>query len=102
VVRGKIVALVQVRSNRTRLPQGEEMNLEQAIKQSLQKFLITKNIDAVEVTSWEDSTATGGYCETCSYTTAIVEVNYKNSDGRLKTYTYDGDFGQLIIALDNL
>lgn len=72
------------------------------IKTDLCKYLKSIKIDCVEVTSFNDSTQWGGYCETCAYESVCVDIYYTNSKGKGKNYTYDEGLSDLLYALDNL
>jgi len=56
-------------------------------------------IDAVKVDSWDDRVSYEGYCETCSYETTVVDIDYVDSAGTLKMYTYNGNFSDLMNRL---
>lgn len=77
------------------------MNIESVIHEALANYMRGGlDLDVAEVVSFEDDTASGGYCETCYYEYAVVKVHYQNSKNRSCIYTYDGDFAELIWALD--
>jgi hypothetical protein len=65
--------------------------------------------EAVEVTDWDESIETGGYCESCSYEEISVDVYYQcNAEGcrRCPTlgghiYSYNGNFAELMKGLAN-
>lgn len=75
------------------------MSLEDSIKGAMLNLLKEYDIDAVEVTYFEDSTRSGGGCDTCWYDYAVVEIRYIDSNGSRKVYVYEGAFGDLIRAL---
>lgn len=73
------------------------MSLEDSIKESLKKFLIEECcVDATEVISWNDTTRSGGSCETCYYEEIVVEIIYIDSNSHSREYTWYGSFGELI------
>ena len=55
--------------------------------------------DCKEVIDWDDRTVYGGYCSTCAYEYAVVDITYKDSEGFTSVYTYSDDFGSLIRRL---
>ena len=71
-------------------------NMYAAIAQMLREHY---RIDAVEVTGFEDYTASGGYCETCWYEETRCLITYKDSDGNSQTFDYYDSFADLIGAL---
>jgi len=79
------------------------MSLQDTINEALLK-LVRQNADsnAVEVTSYYDTTEWSGGCETCGWDMAVVDIYYKTRDGKQKTYRYSGGFGDLIYELDRL
>jgi hypothetical protein len=78
------------------------MGYEENIKKDLVTLLNSRGEDAVEVTSWEDTIYSDGYCETCYYESAAVKIYYVDSEGTRKSYLYRDDFTSLIYDLDNL
>lgn len=77
------------------------MSLNESIKEALGGFLrdTGRAEDVERVTSWEDRTEYGGYCETCSYEETVVDITYRTTAGGTKTYTYYGSFADLVSAL---
>jgi hypothetical protein len=73
--------------------------LNNSIKVALAEYLRDRNFDCVEVTAWEDGTKSTGYCETCYYEYAGVDIWYTDSNGDSQYYEYYGSFGELISAL---
>lgn len=77
-----------------------------AIKKAIygSALVMLKNMgihDAIEVTAFEETTESSGYCETCYYEETIVEITYVSETGVVKLYTYYGNFSDLINELDN-
>jgi hypothetical protein len=59
--------------------------------------------DATEVTGIDTSTREEGYCETCSYTTVVIEISYRSPNNTFswpKIHTFEGDMGEFIRKLD--
>ncbi len=54
------------------------------------------NLDAVEVTEFEDYTEYGGYCETCYYESTRCKISYVDSKGEPQSYDYYGSFAELV------
>jgi hypothetical protein len=78
------------------------MSINDSIKEAMVGLLVRYGKAATEVTSWEDRTEYGGYCETCSYEYVVVDINYVEAvTGKRQTYTYDGTFATLIWELEN-
>jgi hypothetical protein len=75
------------------------MNLYGSILEAIKSDLIAQGEDVASVTSAEDETRWGGYCETCSYEYIAVEVGFVDSKGKNKTYLYDCTFAELIRRL---
>jgi len=57
------------------------------------------NLDAVEVTEFEDYTYSDGYCSTCYYETTRCKISYVDSNGDAQSYDYWGSFAELIGSL---
>jgi hypothetical protein len=57
------------------------------------------NLDAVDVTEFEDYTYTDGYCETCYYESTKCKITYVDSQGVTQTYDYWGSFAELVGSL---
>lgn len=73
------------------------MSLQTDIHEALADYLRTLGYDDVEyVVSFEDKTINGGYCETCSYEEAVVDVKYRTLSGGTREWTYYGSFAELI------
>lgn len=64
---------------------------------------VKKNLDvsAAEVTGFKEEEEIRGYCETCSYSTIVVKIDYKNTDGRHCWKEYEGNFADLIRELSD-
>lgn len=81
---------------------GPNMPIKKAIYGSALVMLKNFGIhDAIEVTAFDETTQSGGYCETCYYEETIVEITYVSETGVVKLYTYYGKFSDLINELDN-
>lgn len=52
-----------------------------------------------KVYAYEEEHKYGGYCNTCVYEEYSVDIYFKNSDGRMCRYSYDGDMGEFIRTL---
>lgn len=59
------------------------------------------NADVKEVVSYEDDTAGGGYCSSCYYEYAIVNIYYLDSQNQRQKYVYDDGFAELISSLED-
>lgn len=66
------------------------------------RYLVSIDLDAVEVTNVDQATESGGYCDTCWYEYAVIEISYKDSSGKLRSHTYSGDLGEFIRELDDV
>jgi hypothetical protein len=68
---------------------------------ALLEFTRTKlgRTDATEVVEVETETQERGYCETCSYSTTVIVITYKDSGGRLRVAEWEGSFSDLISSL---
>lgn len=75
------------------------MSLNENIRYAFAQFLKDRGLDVVEVIDWDERTVYGGYCETCAYEFIEVDIEYRNSEGTVKTYTYDGTFSSLMREL---
>jgi hypothetical protein len=76
------------------------MSLADAVFGAMRDWLQRKGIDVTEVLGYQESTRSGGYCETCYYTYIVVEIDYRKADKTVGCYVYDGEFSDLIRALD--
>jgi len=65
----------------------------------LGEFLRSMDIDAIEVTNFEDRTEYGGYCDTCAYETTVCDLTYRDSKGKVGTWTYYGSFAELVQSI---
>ena len=79
------------------------MTLEDRIHRSMLRMLVERDVDAVEVTDWEEEfiKAWNNGCTTCGYGGAEdkyeVHIYYTDSSGKTwNNWTYDGKFGDLI------
>lgn len=72
---------------------------QESFNAALLDLLKDRGVDAVEVTGFDDRTVYEGFCETCSYEYTVVDIFYKDSDGRSKKDTYEGSFANLIQEL---
>lgn len=71
---------------------------EDQFKRVLSAWLSGKlNVD-VEVLTYSEETYDIGYCETCSYITTEVWIEY-SSNGETKEYKYNGNLADLISEL---
>ena len=52
--------------------------------------------DAVQVTDFNVTKEDRGYCETCSYTTTVVQITYRDRKGRHRQADWDGNFAELM------
>ena len=76
------------------------MDIKEVIAERLGEMMRnTYRLDVSEVTSWEDTTVSTGYCETCYYEYAAVLVRYRDSKGNDKKWTYSESFADLINEL---
>lgn len=75
------------------------MSLNENICNAFAQFLRDRDLDVVEVVDWEERTVYDGYCETCYYEYVVVDIEYRDSEGTVKTYTYDGTFSSLMREL---
>lgn len=75
------------------------MSFEDNLKESLKDFLVERGCDAEEVVSFRDDTEAGGYCESCYYEYAVVRIDYIDSRGRSREFTYSDGFSDLIREL---
>lgn len=57
---------------------------------------------AVEVLSFRDQTYNDGYCETCWYEYAVVEIDVRTRSGVETTFVYEDDFADLLDTLTKL
>lgn len=55
--------------------------------------------DAVEVIDWDESVYYGGYCETCSYESVMITIQYRTKSGEVKKHEVESTFGELITRL---
>lgn len=53
-----------------------------------------------QVTDYEEDTRFGGYCETCSYTEIVIDIEFVDAQNKRKNFTYDGSFADLLYRLD--
>jgi len=51
------------------------------------------------IMKFEESSYTDGYCESCWYEEACVDIKYELTDGSIKEFTYIGEFSDLIREL---
>jgi len=72
-----------------------------SLKPILTEWLKQYEPDVKEVVSYEDDTYYGGYCETCSYEEAIVNIYYVDSKGAGHKYVYGGGFAELVSSLED-
>lgn len=59
-------------------------------------FLIEKGLSVKEVVDVDESTETGGYCETCSYETIVVRITYVDKEDKSREYSYEGSLANLL------
>lgn len=78
------------------------MSFEDSLRAELLEF-VRANHDsgAVAVLSWEDDTENDGYCETCWYEYAVVNITYSDGSEFNREYQYRGSFAELIRQLTN-
>jgi hypothetical protein len=77
-------------------------NVQRTILDALTKFLMDQGVtDIVRVTSFQDRTEYGGFCDTCEYTYTVVDIYYDKivAGSKPGVYTYDGSFADLILSL---
>ena len=76
------------------------VNLNTTINAAILAYLVDQKYipsDATEVVSWEDRTEGSGGCETCYFEWAVIDVRYRvASDPKVRLFTYDGSFVDLI------
>ena len=77
------------------------MSATKALHNAALKMLRNRGITAIEVTSFEEETVSGGYCETCYYEETLVDITYITETGVVKVYEFSGSFAELVKALDN-
>lgn len=75
-------------------------NFEDTFKGLLLEFIKRWNVDAVEVTAYEEDYRIESYggCSTCAFDEHIYEVDifYVDRDGFRSCYTYTGKFSELL------
>jgi hypothetical protein len=80
-------------------------NVNPQLFDSVLAWLNKKGLNATMVVSFDEETVPGGTCGegTCWYDDEIeITIKYLPRDGvELRTYEYEGDFGQLIRELTN-
>ncbi|MFE2997959.1 hypothetical protein ACFXG4_23435 [Nocardia sp. NPDC059246] len=59
----------------------------------------TEDLDIAEVYSFEERVMSSGGCETCAFDWVVVDVTYKDSQGRKREFRFDDDFATLVRAL---
>ena len=69
------------------------------LAEAMAQMIRSEGLDCVEIVDWDDRTVYGGYCETCAYEYAVVDITYKDSLEQVCLYTYSDDFGTLIRRL---
>lgn len=74
-------------------------SVNEAIKSALCLMLANRGTSIIKVTSWEEETHVGGYCETCAYEETVVKIHYVDGDYDDCTYTWSGSFAELIQTL---
>jgi len=74
--------------------------IEEAIKQAMKNMLVKSGYDVKSVLSYQDETESTGYCDSCYYEYAVVDINYITQDNVNRTYRYNGNFSDLINTLD--
>ena len=55
--------------------------------------------DAAEITYFDQVMREMGVCETCGYSTAFIEINFRDKDGKPGSAEWQGDFGMLLTNL---
>lgn len=75
------------------------MSFKESFYAAFLSILKEYGFDAVEVTNVEETTESGGYCETCWYETQVVEVTYVDSNGIESSYTISDNLSDLINRL---
>lgn len=76
------------------------MDINEAIKEALADYMRSAyEMDVDRVDSWEDTTISSGYCSTCYYEYAGVEVWYYNSKGERVYWEYRDSFASLVSNL---
>jgi hypothetical protein len=73
-------------------------------KEVLKKYLSEncgiKNV--VTLTSWEEYSESGGYCDTCYYESTKFRITYTTTEGTIENYEYYGSFAELLESLLSL
>lgn len=72
-----------------------------SLKPVLTEWLKQHEPDVKEVVRYEDDTAGGGYCDSCYYEYAIVNIYYLDSQGAQHKYVYSAGFAELISSLED-
>ena len=55
--------------------------------------------DAAEITYFEQVMREMSFCDTCGYSTAFIEISFKDNDGKNGYTEWRGDFGELLTTL---
>jgi len=67
---------------------------------ALARFIEKNTLETVkEIIDYEEDTYNDGFCSTCSYERTDVDITYKNATGVTSTYSYRGNFSDLINEL---
>jgi hypothetical protein len=77
------------------------MSISVKLNEAIKNWLNSENIDCVEVIKFDESYSSSscGY-DTCVYDEWEVEIWFKDSNGKIKIHSYDGNFSRLINILD--
>jgi hypothetical protein len=73
------------------------VTLEERIFEDMKEMLVSRyGLDVDQVTGYNESTRSDGYCDTCWYEYNVVEIDYLDSTGNKHSWEYSGKFGELI------
>ena len=75
------------------------MTWKERMYSGLGEYLRSMGFDAIEVTDFEDRTEYGGYCDTCAYETTVCDLTYRDSKGKVNTWTYYDSFAELVKSI---
>lgn len=75
------------------------MSFEDRLYESMTYMLRDRDVEVEKVIGWDDRTVYSGGCSTCAFEYAVVDIYYINAEGTQKTFTYNGEFGELMRSL---
>lgn len=79
------------------------MSLNASILEAMTSYVRKHNDTNVKVvTSYEQDTRTGGYCETCYYEETVVRMQYLDCDNAEQECTYSGYLSEFIRELTDM